>query len=64
VNPLNNNEDVSIKMQTGISESLKNGPFVIKYDFKSKYPVKGLAMTCDMKTAYFNLQRHIVSMDI
>jgi len=34
---------------------LTAGPLVMKYDFKNKYPVKGITVTCDQRTAIFNV---------
>ena len=36
----------------------------IKIDFKSKYSVKGLALSCDQKMMIFNLSKHIYYMDM
>lgn len=43
---------------------LESGPLVLKYDFKNKYPVKGIAVTSDQRTAIFNVQRSLVTIDV
>ena len=39
-------------------------PIVLKCDFKSKNPVRGLALTCDQRYALFNMTKQICYFDV